>query len=692
MELRRRTPLLAIMTLLVLGCGDVGLYTKSPALPAPSIASQIGAKVVTEFALGSSYPTGLTLSDAPGLEHTIFLISFDGPAGLMAIDVSTMPFRISPLFQGCLVPTSVGIPAGGLEMLSPTRAFFLTSSHLIDCNPTSGIVYGATPLGNPVTLDAPAPLSRPYDLDGNGTLDATTETVHPTYPADLAVIDDRLFVSVSNYIVPTGDPVAAPGLVLTFDLTTAPPTRIGAPHLTAGFNPSGLTPLRDGRLIVTISGVNTILGAGTIPITDSGVEVWSPSSDTSTWINLGPVALSFQPPAISSDEQFLFVTSASYGELYVIDLGSNTVLHGHDDPLQITGSTMGADFLPQAALDPTNTFLFVASFAQSAIYPVQVDVTPMTVLPSALQSPIRLGYASGVSQNNPSGANTGIGGLAIAPDAELTEGYGRLYALTANPGKLVAIDLSPDITGTPALSAPPHEPEPDTNTPQTPAGPTREIYRYELVRADSDRDVDADNDDDTIIVELVPFDPPPGDPRVFPDAVTAFLPGAGAGYGASPADFPANILGPPRESTASGESVLSLGCHGTITLEMQDLWIADGPGADFIVFENPFPGWVEPGIVGVSMDGTTFHDFPCNVAKSPYTGCAGVTPTLASSDNNIDPSDPALAGGDAFDLSDIGLAFARFVRVRDTQCNNLGGTTTGFDLDAITIIWGDDPQ
>ena len=45
-----------------------------------------------------------------------------------------------------------------------------------------------------------------------------------------------------------------------------------------------------------------------------------------------------------------------------------------------------------------------------------------------------------------------------------------------------------------------------------------------------------------------------------------------------------------------------------------------------------------------------------------------------------------MVGGDAFDLADIGLTRARFVRVRDLQFSSLGQTTRGFDLDAIVLI------
>ena len=81
-----------------------------------------------------------------------------------------------------------------------------------------------------------------------------------------------------------------------------------------------------------------------------------------------------------------------------------------------------------------------------------------------------------------------------------------------------------------------------------------------------------------------------GDP--FADVVVSYDPGEGAGFGQE--DFPSIVLGPPMGGgeNAGSLDVLSLGENGSIILEMTDGAIVDGPGADFIVFENPF--WVYP--------------------------------------------------------------------------------------------------
>ena len=205
---------------------------------------------------------------------------------------------------------------------------------------------------------------------------------------------------------------------------------------------------------------------------------------------------------------------------------------------------------------------------------------------------------------------------------------------------------------------------------------------------DTGNDSDGDTGGDTGDPEPESFtlDWPDGtDP--FADSVVDFDPGPDAGFGSD--DFPDVVLGPPRGRGAAAGSlhVLSLGELGSITLEMVDLEIIDGPGPDLLVFENPFPGWYETGVVEASLDGIDWYAWPCAAEDEAgdFPGCAGRASVYATPDFLIDPTDPEAAGGDAFDLADIGLPAARFVRITDSGYNALGygGITGGFDLDAI---------
>lgn len=190
--------------------------------------------------------------------------------------------------------------------------------------------------------------------------------------------------------------------------------------------------------------------------------------------------------------------------------------------------------------------------------------------------------------------------------------------------------------------------------------------------------------------------PPDADP--FADRVVLFEPGYGAGFGQD--RMPDIVLGGPRGAGASagGLDVVSLGRFGVIELALDDWIVRDGPGPDFIVFENPFPGWVEPGLVEVSDDGEIWHAFPCDLDdhEGLYPGCAGVEPVLANVEtNDIDPTDPSVAGGDAFDLADLGLEQIRYVRITDGGVGpdwSYEGGAGGFDLDALAIVNGVAPR
>jgi len=188
------------------------------------------------------------------------------------------------------------------------------------------------------------------------------------------------------------------------------------------------------------------------------------------------------------------------------------------------------------------------------------------------------------------------------------------------------------------------------------------------------------------------YDTPTAD--AFADEAIRFEPGVGAGYGQDL--FPDVVLGPPNGHEAGTPSldVLTLGKGGIIELAFTDVCAIDGQGPDILVFENPFSGWQETGIVSASDDGKTWHAWPCSATNidQGYPGCAGVSPVFANAENELDPTDPDEAGGDAFDLADLGLERACFVRIEDSGENVYYGdhsTTDGFDLDAVAVVNGE---
>jgi hypothetical protein len=184
-----------------------------------------------------------------------------------------------------------------------------------------------------------------------------------------------------------------------------------------------------------------------------------------------------------------------------------------------------------------------------------------------------------------------------------------------------------------------------------------------------------------------------GQGALFATGVASFEFGAGQAFGQD--QFPDIVLGGPRGGgcCAGSLDVTSLGDGGYVVLEFQDNVIVDGPGADFIVFENPFQPdgsdpsrtYAELGTVSVSADGESWATFECSARTYPYGDCAGWRPVFANvTDGAVAPLDPASAGGDAFDLALVGLDFARYVKVEDVP-ESEGGAGT-FDLDAVGIV------
>lgn len=174
-------------------------------------------------------------------------------------------------------------------------------------------------------------------------------------------------------------------------------------------------------------------------------------------------------------------------------------------------------------------------------------------------------------------------------------------------------------------------------------------------------------------------------------AVVSFEPGAGAGYGEE--RFPEVVLGPPVQEQANIPSldVLSLGVGGTIVLSFGERTLLDGDGPDFVVFENvfyargdPSEPFAELGEVAVSRDGETWHSFVCESEAEGRPGCAGWTATAVFDPFDL-PLDPTDSGGDAFDLSSVGLSEARYVRITDLSTEG-ERPTAGFDLDAVGLI------
>jgi hypothetical protein len=211
-----------------------------------------------------------------------------------------------------------------------------------------------------------------------------------------------------------------------------------------------------------------------------------------------------------------------------------------------------------------------------------------------------------------------------------------------------------------------------------------------------------------------------GDP--YADGVDSYTIGTDGGFRESA--LPGVVTGPPDgQGLFEGSlDVFSLGISGDIVVRFDDNVIVDGPGVDFTVFENSFlersglltlPPFTEPGRVSVSQDGATWYTFSaCQLSldDAPYhPGCAGVYPVLSNQDPafphaSVPTTGPPIedlvgqsvltlavpegAGGDSFDLADVGLGWARYVLIEaaDFVDGPAAAPTAGFDLDAVAAV------
>ncbi len=181
------------------------------------------------------------------------------------------------------------------------------------------------------------------------------------------------------------------------------------------------------------------------------------------------------------------------------------------------------------------------------------------------------------------------------------------------------------------------------------------------------------------------------------DTVFSFTPGTGQNAGQSAQYFPQNIFGIPSRTAnstvpeSSPAEICSLGFGGEIIVGFKGHYLYDGPGPDFIIFENVFINpltkkmFVEPAVISVSQDGVNYIQFPYN--PETLEGCAGLTPT--NGDQN--PFDPNLSGGDKFDIADLGLSMISHIKITDIseqiknnkQHKYYDPIISGFDLDAL---------
>ncbi len=701
------------------------------------------------FILGSDFPADIVIPDTDDMRDTAFVVTSSSPSGVIPVNLDSNPLSISKKFAPFVAPDGTGFPSS-LFVLSKSRAFLLTSSHVIDFDPASGTVNASVSLNMALDL----PVTKRARSDGSIVTQLT-----PDYPSSVAASGDRLFVSTSNYVNPVSPAVANPGTVLVFEvLESAPYLKFTTSILTTGFVPTGITKISEEKIAVTNSGVSDLINAHAEPKTNSSIDIIDAKNLSITKnISLGKVGLSFQEMAVTRDGKRAFIGSTSYGELYEIDLEAGVAIRSRENPIVISGSGIGSDYLTAQAISHDDKYVFVASFENSAIYPVDISTETAVALPAHFSDePFVIGFPAGVTGENPTGENTGAGPLAVRhgiPGTDFTSP--DIFATTGYPGTIVAINTHRSGGAKDDTELDPQENESDEADPSD---------------DEDDTDETGDDNDTEVSSGFISVKPPMLDqaleiysfreafakkigpkigrtnrpdieePEDSPVPCTGFAEAVvsvkiSKGGGMNFAKLPDVLLGAPEAPTnAAGmagaqqsvSGVLSLGNGGEVILDTGNCEIIDGDGSDFTVFENAFfiqAGGVtidkmldhainepeklsvfsEAAEVSVSIDGVNFKKFPCdfnaaasgNFADKKESGCAGISPVIGGGDPFVAGFENGGAGGDSFDLADIGVKKARFVKIRaagnftppdDPQ--NIGSGNSAFDLDALAVING----
>lgn len=256
------------------------------------------------------------------------------------------------------------------------------------------------------------------------------------------------------------------------------------------------------------------------------------------------------------------------------------------------------------------------------------------------------------------------------------------------------------------------------------------------------------NEDDTI---LQPADD--GKKTAMPHAVSlqgAYQPFVNELIDFSPLDpenaagsqhLPSIVFGPPKGSGEWIGSVDVVSLHaaindnqgtsgqygGSITLKFNDAIVVNAEGVDFTIFENAFRSygtdfyWIEPAIVEVSFNGVDYYRFPFDFVPhydnngnldlgNPFSyayGFAGKSPVF-SLNNDPDPRNPSVSGGDSFDLNNLAekpswIQYIRIISTGDNWLQDVNGDfvrhshraptwgasgtgNSGFDLDAVCAV------
>jgi hypothetical protein len=559
-------------------------------------------------------------------------------------------------------------------------------------------------------------------------------------PQGIAASERYVLVANSGFHFEQGKPAYDPGFVTLIDRRSR---RVVSRVPTSALDPQRIA-VRGDRAYVVSSGRVGIDEVGlAVPLTDGAFDILDLGTSTPPSAPLASITLGRSPDdrriggyaglVLSPDGKVAFVGSGTRGDVFKVDLEHLRLARGPERPIAIFPTPAGENGLTVpvtmgdgvAVLDFNTDELCVSrdlegdltarSCSSAGVHddllegPIDAAITEsgdLLVLMSVANALYRVDPRKIPFSVDRTFATTGLANNRVV----VHQGYA--YVLNSLSNNLQRIHLGTRQSDLPFAVLPVKSNPYDMVVTEEPEGDVAWVTLYQshqvaLVHLGTGA-----------LLGLLPGDGGSLDGGV-PDAVRcpdAGLPLAGIGNvvrlavgeggGAGQDRLPGIIQGGPSGSGAgsgSTEDVLSLGSGGEIVVDFGDYDMVDGPGPDFIVFENPFllapyTPFAEPAVVGLgvtSADEKSFVDFPCDLSLTepdvanqrwPFPGCAGVKPVLARRVCTA-PIDPTATGGDAFDLADLGLKRARYLRLRDAGLSTMGsGGTRGFDLDAVVLI------
>jgi len=365
-----------------------------------------------ELSLSASYPADLQVSHISELENIAFVLHSSNPSGILPVDISQNSLQLSDQFPVFLLDSQNGYP-NAIQIVSAELGYVLTSSQLIAFNPTTAELIDFTPF--PIRLS----ISSDQDLYySDGTLMDTNQLPVST-PTSLTVVGNRICVGMASY-TSYAPPIAAPGVVLVYEMSADNRLSFKFHTLMSGYNPASLTAYGDDELLVMNIGVIAIEDGQarmTTAVTLDHIDLTSNAIMSST--DLGDIS-PYDQPMVVDNEGIAYFGSINAGNIYAVDLnelasGPLVVSHSiHDESDYITGLLLSSD----------KQTLIASSFNRSRVY--KINVSDMSISQEYLLSDFA---------NDATGAITGVGRV----DMHYTENGEHVYALTGDPGKILRV-------------------------------------------------------------------------------------------------------------------------------------------------------------------------------------------------------------------------------------------------------------